>query len=152
MLAVTWPNMLVFLCMPAKRGNKPDPEPPETDRLDKGPEERHRAMTWMQRLKRAFNIDIEVCEHCGGSTGTNVFAALQIMAETHKKGQSGSEVPLICDSGERYQHTYYDQNWLQEQGFDLSGYHARLDTFYHNGEFSGHFVNSGASLHRETSE
>lgn len=24
------------------------------------------AMTWMQRLKRVFNIDIEVCEHCGG--------------------------------------------------------------------------------------
>ncbi|WP_409179244.1 hypothetical protein [Enterobacter hormaechei] len=23
-------------------------------------------MTWMQRLKRVFNIDIEVCEHCGG--------------------------------------------------------------------------------------
>jgi ribosomal protein S27E len=51
---------------PAKRGKKPDPEPPETDWLDKSPEERHRAMTWMQRLKRVFNIDIEVCEHCGG--------------------------------------------------------------------------------------
>ena len=24
------------------------------------------AITWMQRLKRVFNIDIEVCEHCGG--------------------------------------------------------------------------------------
>ena len=24
------------------------------------------AMTWMQRLKRVFTIDIEVCEHCGG--------------------------------------------------------------------------------------
>lgn len=23
-------------------------------------------MTWMQRLKRVFNIDIEVCDHCGG--------------------------------------------------------------------------------------
>ncbi len=23
-------------------------------------------MTWMQRLKRIFNIDIEQCEHCGG--------------------------------------------------------------------------------------
>ena len=23
-------------------------------------------MTWMQRLKRVLNIDIEVCEHCGG--------------------------------------------------------------------------------------
>ena len=23
-------------------------------------------MTWAQRLKRVFNIDIETCEHCGG--------------------------------------------------------------------------------------
>ena len=23
-------------------------------------------MTWMQRLKRVFNIDIETCEQCGG--------------------------------------------------------------------------------------
>lgn len=23
-------------------------------------------MTWMQRLKRVFNIGIELCEHCGG--------------------------------------------------------------------------------------
>ena len=29
--------------------------------------ERHAAMTWAQRLKRVFNIDIEVCARCGGS-------------------------------------------------------------------------------------
>jgi hypothetical protein len=23
-------------------------------------------MSWMQRLRRVFNIDIETCEHCGG--------------------------------------------------------------------------------------
>jgi hypothetical protein len=52
---------------PAKRGKKADKgESAETDWLDKTPEERHRAMSWMQRLKRVFNIDIEVCEHCGG--------------------------------------------------------------------------------------
>ena len=52
---------------PSKRGKKSEPpEPPDTDWQDKSPAERHRAMTWMQRLKRVFNIDIEVCEHCGG--------------------------------------------------------------------------------------
>ena len=25
------------------------------------------AMTWAQRLKRVFNIDIETCQHCGGA-------------------------------------------------------------------------------------
>ena len=24
-------------------------------------------MTWAQRLKRVFNIDVEACTHCGGS-------------------------------------------------------------------------------------
>ncbi|HII4308511.1 TPA: transposase [Vibrio parahaemolyticus] len=52
---------------PAKRGKKPDKsEGLDTNWRDKSPAERHRAMTWMQRLKRVFNIDIEVCEHCGG--------------------------------------------------------------------------------------
>ena len=30
------------------------------------PAERHRAMTWAQRLKRVFGIEIETCEQCGG--------------------------------------------------------------------------------------
>ncbi len=34
--------------------------------IDKTPAERHAAMTWMQRLKRVFNIDIEICEKCKG--------------------------------------------------------------------------------------
>jgi hypothetical protein len=28
---------------------------------------RHVAMTWAQRLKRVFAIEIERCEHCGGA-------------------------------------------------------------------------------------
>jgi len=31
------------------------------------PAERHNATTWAQRLKRAFNIDIETCNKCNGS-------------------------------------------------------------------------------------
>lgn len=30
------------------------------------PDERRRAMTWAQRLKRVFNIDVQACLHCGG--------------------------------------------------------------------------------------
>ena len=37
------------------------------EKLDnKTPTERHQSMTWMQRLKRVFNIDIETCERCAG--------------------------------------------------------------------------------------
>ena len=72
---------------------------------------------------------------CGGSTGTNVFAAFRLMAEMHKTGQAGSVVSLICDGGDRYSHTYYDKLWLQQHGYDLTGYTNQLDAFYHHGEF-----------------
>jgi hypothetical protein len=32
----------------------------------KTPQQRHRAMRWAQRLKRVFNIDVSICEKCGG--------------------------------------------------------------------------------------
>jgi 16S rRNA U1498 N3-methylase RsmE len=32
-------------------------------------------MTWAQRLKRVFNIDIETCEQCGGAV--NVIASIE---------------------------------------------------------------------------
>lgn len=34
--------------------------------VDRSFAERHMAMTWAQRLKRVFNIDIETCEKCQG--------------------------------------------------------------------------------------
>ena len=34
---------------------------------NKTPEEKRSAMSWSQRLKRVFNIDVETCVHCGGS-------------------------------------------------------------------------------------
>jgi hypothetical protein len=33
---------------------------------DKRSEQRHKAMTWAQRLKRVFNIDVSICPRCGG--------------------------------------------------------------------------------------
>lgn len=41
------------------RGKRP-PQAPQT------PAERHQAMTWAQRLKRVFQLDIERCDLCGG--------------------------------------------------------------------------------------
>ena len=34
--------------------------------LEKTLTEKHQSMTWAQRLKRVFNIDIETCKQCGG--------------------------------------------------------------------------------------
>ena len=37
------------------------------DKQDHTPTQRHAAMTWAQRLKRVFNIDIETCSECGSN-------------------------------------------------------------------------------------
>jgi hypothetical protein len=36
-------------------------------RKESTPAERRASMTWAQRLKRVFNIDIETCNNCGGN-------------------------------------------------------------------------------------
>ena len=46
--------------------------------LEKTPQEPHRAMTWMQRLKRVFGIDIETCERCGAKV--KVMASIEAPA------------------------------------------------------------------------
>ena len=50
---------------PAKRGkgNKASASHAPEHRT---PAQRRAAMTWAQRLKRVFNIDIETCKTCGG--------------------------------------------------------------------------------------
>lgn len=48
----------------------------------------------------------------GPSTGTNVWGAFGLLAEMVANGTSGSVVTLICDSGDRYADTYYDDAWL----------------------------------------
>ena len=47
---------------PAKRGKGRARKESE----DKTPAQRHQVMTWAQRLKRVFNIDVSVCRKCGG--------------------------------------------------------------------------------------
>lgn len=54
----------------------------------------------------------------GGSTGTNIWACLQIADEMARAGQGGSIVTLLCDSGDRYGGTYYDPAWAQAHGID----------------------------------
>jgi hypothetical protein len=59
---------------PAKRGKGNKVKTP--DQLqDPTPAERRASMTWAQRLKRVFNIDIETCRECGGAV--KVIACLE---------------------------------------------------------------------------
>ena len=66
----------------------------------RSPAERHVAMSWAQRLKRIFNIDIEVCGHCGGAV--KVIACIEdqdiidrILAHLRDKELSTPSLPLL---------------------------------------------------------
>ncbi len=54
------------LVTPAKRGKGSKLKAPG-EAQDQTSVERRAAMTWAQRLKRVFNIDIETCSACGGA-------------------------------------------------------------------------------------
>ena len=51
---------------PAKRG-RGDQHAKAAEPEESAPDERRAAMTWAQRLKRVFGIDIETCSVCGGA-------------------------------------------------------------------------------------
>ena len=55
----------------------------------------------------------------GPSTGTNVWGALKIACDMRARGERGSIVTLLCDGGERYGSTYYDDEWVRAQGWEL---------------------------------
>ncbi|MEV0703885.1 PLP-dependent cysteine synthase family protein [Saccharopolyspora sp. NPDC050389] len=71
----------------------------------------------------------------GGSTGTNLWGVFALVSELIQQGRSGSIVTLLCDGGERYTHTYYDDDWVAERGLDLTAPTAVLDHFHATGEF-----------------
>jgi hypothetical protein len=49
---------------PARRGNGS----PVSAHDDQTPQQQHKSMTWAQRLKRVFNIDVSVCPECSGES------------------------------------------------------------------------------------
>jgi len=86
------------LVTPAKRGKGVKRIANTEDRTSA---ECHAAMTWAQRLKRVFNIDIEVCGRCGGSV--RVIACIEdqdiidrILAHLRDKEQGTPTLPHLA--------------------------------------------------------
>jgi cysteine synthase A len=63
---------------------------------------------------RALSADLG--KRVGPSTGTNMVGVHALAAEMAAAGQQGSIVSLICDAGERYLDTLYDDAWLAANG------------------------------------
>lgn len=84
------------------------------------------AMRWCSQLTGRF---------VGGSTGTNLWGALRLVAEMRAAGREGSIVTLLCDGGDRYVNTYYDDAWLTTTGLDVAPYIKVLDHFVATGSW-----------------
>jgi cysteine synthase A len=69
----------------------------------------------------------------GGSTGTNFFGLLSIAAHMLRDGKTGALVTLICDSGDRYSSTYYNDEWLVAQRIDIAPWQTRIEQFLDRG-------------------
>jgi cysteine synthase len=70
---------------------------------------------------------------CGGSTGTNLWAVAQLVGEMVERGEQGSVATLLCDSGERYQSTIFDEGWRRERGIDITAAEEAMDRFFETG-------------------
>ncbi len=49
---------------------------------------------------------------CGGSTGTNFYAALEVAKEA---GEDGVVVFIVCDTGEHYLTKFHSDEWMKEK-------------------------------------
>ncbi|MDO6705124.1 PLP-dependent cysteine synthase family protein [Photobacterium sp. 1_MG-2023] len=72
----------------------------------------------------------------GASTGTNLYGALQLASEMKARGETGSIVTLLCDSGERYLETYFDTDWIEQNIGDIQPYLDQLSAFEQTGILS----------------
>lgn len=71
-------------------------------------------------------LEQRIGRKAGGSTGTNLWGALQIASQMMAAGDTGSIVTVMCDGGERYLDTYYDPDWVAREFGDLSAPQALL--------------------------
>jgi cysteine synthase A len=62
----------------------------------------------------------------GPSTGTNLVGALHLANEMNAAGETGAVVTLLCDQGERYEDTCYDDSWVAGQGLDVESWRTWL--------------------------
>jgi cysteine synthase A len=74
-------------------------------------------------------LSVRLGRPVGGSTGTNLIAALACAQRMHLRGEPGSIVTLLCDGGERYRHTYYNDAWLQANGLDCGAESDQVDAW-----------------------
>jgi cysteine synthase A len=54
-----------------------------------------------------------------------------------EQGENGAIVTLLCDSGERYRSTLFDDSWLAARGVDIKQAEEVIERFFDTGRFEG---------------
>jgi cysteine synthase len=80
-------------------------------------------------------LSVRLGRRVGGSTGTNLIASLACARAMQQRGQEGSIVTLLCDDGERYRHSYFDDAWLQAQGLDCGPESDAIEALMQRGDW-----------------
>ncbi|WP_327585698.1 pyridoxal-phosphate dependent enzyme [Nonomuraea sp. NBC_00507] len=62
----------------------------------------------------------------GGSSGTALWAALELVERMRARGESGTVVSLIGDAADRHLATYHDDAWAVGKGLDVGPHLAEL--------------------------
>jgi cysteine synthase A len=75
----------------------------------------------MQALSRLLGRRV------GPSTGTNLVGMLTLAHEMLARGEQGSILSLLCDSGERYLPTYHNAEWVREKMGDCTAADAQIE-------------------------
>ncbi|BAI72272.1 cysteine synthase [Azospirillum sp. B510] len=115
---------------------EPSFQPTVIDRMIRVPDAASVAAVWVlrKRLGRA----------CGGSTGTNLVGAIDLIAGMMREGRRGCVATLICDSGERYMDSYFNRDWVAATGLDIEPWCERIDGFFATGVWNGDGLESAA--------
>ncbi|WP_226015978.1 PLP-dependent cysteine synthase family protein [Novosphingobium sp. FKTRR1] len=86
-------------------------------------------------IAAARALSVHLGRRVGGSTGTNLVAVARLAVELAACGQSGSIVTILCDGGERYASTYFNDGWLEAQGLADRQAEARMAGFLRDGMY-----------------
>ncbi len=81
-----------------------------------------------QSIEAMFWLSEQLGRKVGPSTGTNFVGVLTLAERMQKANQKGSIVTLLCDSGERYLNSYYDDNWRKSRIGRDEAYRQQLNS------------------------
>lgn len=78
----------------------------------------------------------------GGSTGTNLIAALWCASQMKQAGLAGSIVTLLCDDGVRYRQSYFDAAWRKAQGLHCNDEQQQVQHWIDHGRVPEQLLSS----------